>query len=137
MPSGFYITEKSIKELERAANQLIKEVHEGETAILLAAANKVKTAIKQKAASLQKSEKQSAQKAAYAIAYPPKLTQMGIAYAGIRPRKMPHGHLVEHGHGGTHPAPPHPFVRPAWDETKDQVERDIAAGLGKVIEGAL
>ncbi len=28
-------------------------------------------------------------------------------------------HLVEFGHGGPHPAPPRPFMRPAWDETKE------------------
>lgn len=27
---------------------------------------------------------------------------------------------VEFGHGGPHPAGPHPFMRPAYDETKDQ-----------------
>jgi HK97 gp10 family phage protein len=31
----------------------------------------------------------------------------------------PHAHLVEDGHGGPHPAPPHPFARPAFDSTKD------------------
>jgi hypothetical protein len=31
-------------------------------------------------------------------------------------RKLgPHGHLVEFGHGGPHPAPAHPFVRPTMD----------------------
>lgn len=28
----------------------------------------------------------------------------------------PHAHLVEFGHGGPAPAPPHPFVRPAFDK---------------------
>jgi HK97 gp10 family phage protein len=44
-------------------------------------------------------------------------------------------HLVEFGHGGPHPAPPHPFMRPAWDSTKGQVLRvmadKIATGLAK------
>ena len=26
----------------------------------------------------------------------------------------PHAHLVEYGHGGKHPAPAHPFVRPVY-----------------------
>lgn len=42
-------------------------------------------------------------------------------------------HLVEFGHGGPHPAPPHPFMRPAWDGSKKAVEKTmteaIAAGL--------
>lgn len=37
----------------------------------------------------------------------------------------PHGHLVEYGHGGPHPAPPHPFVRPAFDATKDEAYNNI------------
>lgn len=41
-------------------------------------------------------------------------------------------HLVEFGHGGPHPAPPHPFLRPAYDETKGQVTSLIAS---KVKEG--
>ena len=31
-----------------------------------------------------------------------------------------YAHLVEFGHGGPHPAPPHPFMRPAYDETVDE-----------------
>ena len=27
---------------------------------------------------------------------------------------------VEHGHGGPHPAPPHPFVRPAFDAKQEE-----------------
>jgi HK97 gp10 family phage protein len=27
---------------------------------------------------------------------------------------------VEYGHGGPHPAPPHPFIRPAYDLKKDE-----------------
>ena len=33
----------------------------------------------------------------------------------------PHAHLVEHGHGGPHPAPAHPFLEPALEETEDQI----------------
>lgn len=33
--------------------------------------------------------------------------------AGVSPKKAPHRHLVEYGHGGPHPAPPRPFWRPA------------------------
>lgn len=37
------------------------------------------------------------------------------------------GHLVEFGHGGPHPAPPHPFMRPAWDESLSAVRSKMAA----------
>ena len=40
---------------------------------------------------------------------------------------------VEFGHGGPHPAPPHPFVRPAFDaaadEAYDRVKRDLITAL--------
>lgn len=28
--------------------------------------------------------------------------------------------FVEYGHGGPRPAPPHPYIRPAYDQTRDQ-----------------
>jgi HK97 gp10 family phage protein len=42
-------------------------------------------------------------------------------------------HLVEFGHGGPHPAPPHPILRPAYDERIDEAQ---AAGQ-KVLEEEL
>ena len=32
----------------------------------------------------------------------------------------PHAHLVEYGHGGPYPAPPHPFIRPSFDKRVDE-----------------
>jgi HK97 gp10 family phage protein len=134
MPSGIYITEKSIKEFERQCNNLIKAAHEGQTAILLTAARKVQARIKEKA---PLGPTGNLKKSTYATAYPPTTSSSAVAFAGIRPRKAPHAHLVEYGHGGPHPAPPHPFVRPAWDGVKEEVKNDIAMGLGKTIEGAI
>lgn len=37
---------------------------------------------------------------------------------GVDRKKAPHAHLVEFGHGGPHPAPPHPYLRPALDAVK-------------------
>ena len=37
----------------------------------------------------------------------------------------PHAHLVEYGHGGPYPAPPHPFVRPAFDRKQDEALEEI------------
>ncbi len=39
------------------------------------------------------------------------------------------GHLVERGHGGPAPAPPHEHLRPAWDRSRGQAESAVAAGL--------
>lgn len=42
-------------------------------------------------------------------------------------------HLVEGGHGGKRPAPPHPFVKPSFESTKEEsiniVSSDLAAGI--------
>jgi HK97 gp10 family phage protein len=50
-----------------------------------------------------------------------------------------YAHLVEYGHGGPHPAPPKPFLRPAYDETRSEVRRifaeAIGAGLAKAAKG--
>ncbi len=48
-------------------------------------------------------------------------------------------HLVEFGHGGPHPAPPHPFMRPAWQNSASQVAaiyRDVlGAGIAELGRG--
>lgn len=44
-------------------------------------------------------------------------------------------HLVELGHGGPHPAPPHPFLRPAYESTIkeviDQYTKDLRMDIEK------
>ena len=48
---------------------------------------------------------------------------------GTHKREMgayaPHAHLVEYGHGGPAPAPPHPFVRPAFDRKSGEAYAEI------------
>ena len=39
----------------------------------------------------------------------------------------PHSHLVEYGHGGPRPAPPHPYLRPALDKNIDDARRLFGA----------
>lgn len=41
-------------------------------------------------------------------------------------KKGAHARLVEYGHGGPKPAPPHPFVAPAYEATKDTSYEQIA-----------
>ena len=40
---------------------------------------------------------------------------------------------VEFGHGGPHPAPAHPFLRPAFDTNKERAKRIIAREIGQRI----
>jgi len=45
-----------------------------------------------------------------------------------------HGALVEFGHGGPSPAPAHPYMRPAIDETRGQVSSDAADKIAKYLQ---
>ena len=38
-----------------------------------------------------------------------------------------HAHLIEFGHGGKHPAPAHPFLRPAKDKHINDAKRVLGA----------
>ena len=41
---------------------------------------------------------------------------------------------VEYGHGGPAPAPPHPFIRPAYDTRQDEAYEIIREGLRDAID---
>jgi HK97 gp10 family phage protein len=43
-------------------------------------------------------------------------------------------HLVEQGHGGPRPAPPHPFLGPAFEASKDQAKAAAAEKFRQVVE---
>lgn len=49
---------------------------------------------------------------------------------GVDRKRAPHAHLVEFGHGGPHPAPAHPYLRPAFAAVK----RAAVAMAGKEIK---
>ena len=59
------------------------------------------------------------------------------AITAIDFRKAPHAHLVEYGHGGPHPAPAHPFFRPAWDANREKVTRQIIEDINNLIDKGL
>jgi len=132
MQASIYL--KGLDQLERQANKLIKEVNSEKTKLLLAQARIVRDRIKARA---PRGATGNLKKAAYAKGIPASMGGPAVAFAGIRPRKAPHAHLVEYGHGGPHPAPAHPFVRPAWDGCKEEVKRNIELGLKKTVEGAI
>lgn len=41
---------------------------------------------------------------------------------------------VEHGHGGPHPAPPHPFVRPAFDAKAEEAYEELKKLLNDALD---
>lgn len=50
-----------------------------------------------------------------------------LAAGSVKPHK--YAHLVELGHGGPHPAPPHPFMRPAYDESRSAIMAAIIEAI--------
>jgi len=129
-----YIPVAQIKELEQAGNKIVGNLNREKTRALLKAARKVRKRIKQKA---PRGPTGKLKKAAYAKALPATMNRPTVAFAGIRARRAPHAHLVEYGHAGPHPAPPHPFLRPAWDSIKDEIKQDVAAAFKQTIEGSV
>lgn len=45
-----------------------------------------------------------------------------------------YGNPVEFGHGGPHPAPPHPFVRPAFDAKVDEAYEQVKDVLRQALD---
>lgn len=125
---------KGLDQLDRKLNKILKEVTSERTKILLDEAKTIKAALRERAPAGPTGNLKAA---AYAAALPEKVDSPAVAFAGIRPRKAPHAHLVEYGHGGAHPAPPHPFIRLTIDEMLPQARRNIEEKLKKVIEGAV
>jgi len=129
--TGIYL--KGLDKLEKETNKIIKELGSEKQKLLMSQARLVRDRIRAKA---PQGKTGNLKGAAYAAGLNETTTRKAVAFAGVRPRKAPHAHLVEFGHGGPHPAPPHPFVRPAWDESREEVRRNITAGLKKTIEQA-
>lgn len=58
------------------------------------------------------------------------------ALVGVNYKIAPHAHLVEFGHAGPRPAPPHPYFRPGLVLATPKVKQILKDGLLKVIENA-
>jgi HK97 gp10 family phage protein len=55
-------------------------------------------------------------------------------HKGKKRQPSKYSHLVEFGHGGPHPAAPHPFLRPAYESEKDTTLAIYNRELGPAIE---
>ena len=70
----------------------------------------------------------------------PRTTARGLrristgVFKGKLASTAPHAHLVEFGHGGPAPAPPHPFVRPAFYARADEAFAIIREELARAID---
>ena len=129
-------TIKGVDQLEKTLDTLLKSLSAEKVEILKSAANKGKLYVKSKA---PKGPTGRLIKSVYANTYPETTGYPAHAFFGIRQGKgkAPHTHLVELGHGGPQPAPPHPFFWKAVDEIKPVVQKDIEDGLKKTIEKAV
>ncbi len=76
-------------------------------------------------------------RSAIAKLMPKKANYPPIAIAGIDRKIAPHAHLVEYGHGGPHPAPAHPFFRPAVSETLGKAKENLEGDLKKGVDSAI
>jgi len=47
---------------------------------------------------------------------------------------VPYANPVEFGHGGPHPAPPHPFVRPAFDAKAEEAYEELKKLLNEALD---
>ena len=59
------------------------------------------------------------------------ISEMGVSYKRTKAR---HAHLVEGGHKGPKPAPPHPFWGPAVDETGPEVSSALADAVNEILD---
>lgn len=55
----------------------------------------------------------------------------GLSFVAVDRKIAPHAGLVEFGHGGPRPAPPHPFFRPVIDSYKGEAYKTRMAGILK------
>jgi HK97 gp10 family phage protein len=125
---------KGLDELERNTNKMLKALGAEKQKLLMEQAQVVRDAVRQAA---PRGLTGNLKGAAYAKSMPETTVYPVAGFAGIRGGKAPHGHLVEYGHGGPHPAPAYPFFFRAWESVKDRVRRAIEEGLKKTIEGSL
>jgi HK97 gp10 family phage protein len=53
---------------------------------------------------------------------------------GVIGNGAPYAHFVEYGHGGPRPAPPHPFMAPAYEATKGRAMELAAQALREALD---
>ena len=58
--------------------------------------------------------------------------EVGISYK--RHKNAHHAHLVEGGHGGPHPAPPHPFWQPAVEAHGEEAAQALEDRINDLID---
>lgn len=124
----------SVKELERKLGRLMhisggKDVDAAALAVAREMRNLMKAKIKDKTGTLRDA----------IVARKFRTPGEGITYVAVNKRKAPHAHLVEFGHGGPHPAPPHEFFRPVLDEysANGRYEAALADAFEKQIKKAI
>lgn len=100
------------KELIKALVRAEKSTHSPEVLeVLIQAAE----AIRRDAAGRIRDKTGTLRKSLFVYSKQPERGPLLSVLAGVSPKMAPHRHLVEYGHAGPHPAPPHPFWRPALD----------------------
>jgi len=52
---------------------------------------------------------------------------------GVDRKREPEAHLVEYGHGGPHPAPAHPFMRPAAQAARPAIVSIVTSAVKQIL----
>jgi len=121
-----------MRELQEQLTELIKAVHPDKVEpILFEGAQTVAEAARAKA---PLGPTGRLKRACIAKKMPRRGSNPAVSIAAVNYKVAPHMHLVEFGHGGPRPAPPHPFFRPAWDATKRQVKTKIVEDLRELVQ---
>ncbi len=69
--------------------------------------------------------------------YPDAPTEIEVGISYKRHKLARHAHLVEGGHGGPHPAPPHPFWEPAVQAHGQEAAQALEDTIGEMIDQVL
>lgn len=123
---------KGDKELIEALEKAEKSLHSDEVHRVLVEAAR---AIRADAASRIRDKTGNLRKALFTYEKKQPLGSLLSVLAGVSPKGAPHRHLVEYGHAGPHPAPPHPFWRPALDAQWPRWRSVIMAKAKELLHG--
>ena len=125
------ITLEGLPELEKKFGKLIAIIDKNETEQeLLKSAEMLRDDIKRRA---PLGPTGNLRRGIVAKLFRRKIIRNPAAFVAVDYSIAPHAHLVEYGHGGPHPAPAHPFFRPALDALTNKIITKIEQGIWRII----
>ena len=117
--------QKALRDLGKASRQrtvLKKALNKASTPVNKEAKRQAPTRHKQLRKSIGKVSR-TYKPSSVIVVIGPRVGYAFIDDKGYKHNPVKYAHLVEYGHGGPHPAPAHPFLRPAYDNKINEVNR--------------